>query len=141
MLGAPSCPLRLQLIQLRLLLLAELLELRALRLHRGLQRIHLGRVVGLPGRTKLLARGASLLEERLVRLEEGLVVRLGLRLLPVREVELLGEMRGHPVAVMSTAPNFTVSIPLRFPRRDAKPTAPPNRCDRGNHFVRLSHDV
>src|SRR5216684_7328869 len=153
MLGAPSCPLRLELIELRLLfgredgdelrllLLAELLELRALRLHRGLQGVHLGGVVGLPGRTKLLARGAGLLEEGLVRLEEGLVVRLGLRLLRVREVELLGEMHGHPVPVMSAAPTVAVAFALCLCRGDGERTAQRDRCYCGNHFVRLAHDV
>jgi hypothetical protein len=50
-------------------------------------------------------------------------------------------MRGHPVAVMATAPTLAVAFALRLHRGDGERTAQRDRCDCGNHFVRLSHDV
>src|SRR5438477_12351427 len=89
---------------LRLLRFADLLHLRAVRLHGRLQRVHLGGVVRLFGRVELLEGLAGRLEERRVLLVRRLLDVLDLRLLRVGQVQLRGELLAEdamPAVVMA----------------------------------------
>src|SRR5256885_2042467 len=107
LLGMPRGTLRLELLPFGVLLggedggdllhvrLADLLQLLALRLHHGLQRVELRRVVRLFRRAKLLASLLRGLEERGICVAGALLDVLDLLLLRVGEVELLCELRAE----------------------------------------------
>src|SRR3954452_9056886 len=86
---------------LRVLRVAKLLHLRALRLHRGAERVELRRVVRIFRVLELLARLLLRFEEGLVRLAEVLVEVRDLRLLGIGEVQLLRVHLAETAAVLA----------------------------------------
>src|SRR5438067_5846216 len=90
-------------LDLRVLRVAKLLHLRALRLHRRTERVELRRVVRLVGGLELLARLLLRFEEGLVGLAESLVEIRDLRLLGRGEVQLLRVHLAETAAMFAPA--------------------------------------
>jgi hypothetical protein len=88
-------------LDLGVLRVAKLLHLRALRLHRGTERIELRRVIRILGGLELLERLLRRFEERLVRVAGALFDVRDLRLLRIGEVQLLCVRLAEAAAAMA----------------------------------------